>query len=378
MSGAEPEIAACTDRPLRSVWNSLGTSMPSEPACRPTIDAGTALGALPPLRVLMVTSEWTSGDNSNQTPFIGRQYEFLVRAGVGVDVVSFRGSKNPLNYIRGWFRCQARMRTGKYDLVHAQFGQSGILALPSSCPLVLTLRGSDLQGIVDGNGSVTLLGHVLIAVTRWASRRADAVVLVSRHMRQYLPKCRRVEIIPSGLDLELWNPTDPVSARRSLGWAAEDKVVLFVGNPEERRKNVALARRTIQILEKVRAVRLQIVWNVPHDQVPLMMSAADALLFTSRQEGSPNAVKEALACNLPVVSVPIADVPERCANVSTCVVTSGWDAGELAAGLNRVLDLPRSNEGRKSVQSLEEGLLTQKLISLYRSVAEGQQELRKL
>lgn len=335
------------------------------------------IGARQPLRVLMVTSEWPSDDRSKQAPFIARQYEFLVRAGVGVDVLFFRGSKNPVNYLRGWLRCQTRMRTGDYDLVHAQFGQSGILALPKVCPLVLTLRGSDLLGIVDAAGSMTFLGHILMALTRWVSRRADAVVLVSAHMLDYLPPCRRVEIIPSGLDLNLWAPTDRSAAREALGWAPDEKIVLFVGDPEVDGKNVELARRTMQIVEATRPARLQIVWAVPHDQVPLMMSAADALLFTSRQEGSPNAVKEALACNLPVVSVPIADVPERCGELSTCVVTSGWDADELAAGLNRVLDLPRSNEGRKSIQSLEEGLLTQKLISLYRSVVESEQERRR-
>lgn len=324
------------------------------------------------VRVLMVTSEWPTGDRSKQAPFVGRQYDFLVRAGIDVELLYFRGGKNPLNYLRGWLQCQWRLRAGRFDLVHAQFGQSGILTLPKACPVVLTLRGSDLQGIVDRDGSVTSLGHVLMALTRWVSRRVDAVVLVSEHMRKYLPRCRQAEIIPSGLDLALWAPVERAKARELLGWGPAEKVVLFVGNPDEGRKNMGLAHRTMEILQDARPARLHVVWNVPHDRVPLMMSGADALLFTSLQEGSPNAVKEALACNLSVVSVPIGDVPERCGGLSSCVVTSGWDARELASGLARVLDLPRSDEGRRSVQCLEEGLLTQQLISIYRSLLETQ------
>jgi glycosyltransferase involved in cell wall biosynthesis len=107
---------------------------------------------------------------------------------------------------------------------------------------------------------------------------------------------------------------------------------------------------------------------VPHEEVPLHMSAGDALVFTSRQEGSPNVVKEALACNLPVVSVRVADVPERLRGVVGCELCDDERPETLAAALERVLRRKQRSNGREAAQALDERLLTARLIEVYRSV----------
>ena len=100
------------------------------------------------LRVLMISSEWPSAEHPGSGIFIEQQARFLRSAGVDVDVVAFRGAKDPRRYVRAWIEVQRRVRAAEYHLVHAQFGQSGLLALPKRLPLVVTFRGSDLQGIV--------------------------------------------------------------------------------------------------------------------------------------------------------------------------------------------------------------------------------------
>ena len=108
-----------------------------------------------PLRVLMITSEWAS-DPGHTAHFIARQARFLRAAGVDVDVFAFRGGRRPLRYLTAWAKLQRRLRNGHhYDLVHAQFGQSGLLALPKRLPLVVTFRGDDLFGILGKDGRPT-------------------------------------------------------------------------------------------------------------------------------------------------------------------------------------------------------------------------------
>src|SRR5262249_28382427 len=83
--------------------------------------------------------------------------------------------------------------------------------------------------------------------------------------------------------------------------------------------------------------------SVEPGRMPFLMQACDCLLFTSDYEGSPTMVQEAMACNLPVVSVPVGDVPERLRDVEPSCVTSG-DPRELAAALAGILrDRRRSN-----------------------------------
>lgn len=94
-----------------------------------------------------------------------------------------------------------------------------------------------------------------------------------------------------------------------LGLPSDGRVALFVGDPARPEKRYWLAQKTVNLLVSRIQVELIVASSGPYEQVPLYyMNACDALLLTSSHEGSPNAVKEALACNLPVVSVDVGDV----------------------------------------------------------------------
>jgi glycosyltransferase involved in cell wall biosynthesis len=114
--------------------------------------------------------------------------------------------------------------------------------------------------------------------------------------------------------------------------------------------------------------RLVVAWRVPHSDIPLYMSGCDALVFTSMQEGSPNVVKEALACNLPIVSVPVGDVESRLKDIEGCELCSDENPETIAASLQRVLTRNGRIKGRETVLELDENVTTQKVISIYQAV----------
>src|SRR6266567_3548389 len=245
-----------------------------------------------PIRVLMITSAWPTPGQPRTTHFIKRQADFLRAAGVAVDVFQFRGDQRPDRYVAAWVRAQWRLRTSRYDLVHAQFGQSGVLALPRRVPLVVTFRGSDVLGIVsDVDGRYTWKGRVVQWLSRLVARRAEAVIVVSDHMKQSLPSSVAAAVIPSGLDLELFRPVPRDDARRALNLRLDRRYVLFVGKPTQARKRGDLARRAVELLDRSCAAELITAWGVPHDHIPLYMNACDVLVCTSMQEGSPNVVR---------------------------------------------------------------------------------------
>src|SRR5256714_12745312 len=112
-----------------------------------------------PIRVLMLTCAWPPPDRPGYTtPFIRRQVESLRAAGVEIEVFPFTSGMRPTNYLRAWVRARRPMQRGAYDLVHAQFGQSGLGALPKRLPLVVTFRGDDLDGIVGDDLRITPAG----------------------------------------------------------------------------------------------------------------------------------------------------------------------------------------------------------------------------
>ena len=317
----------------------------------------------------MVTSDWPLPGVPRTTTFIRRQAEFVQRAGVDLEVFPFHGDKNPYNYVRAWAKLRRHLQTRRYDLIHAQFGQSGLLAFPKRVPLVVTFRGSDVLGIVrDGDGVYTRAGRMLQRASRFVAKHADAVILVSAHLADHLNTSAPVHVIPSGLDFTMFRPIPQSEAREQLGFDARERVVLFVGNPAQARKRYTLAHRAIELLNERMPTRLVVAWQVQHEQVPVYMNACDAMIFTSMQEGSPNVVKEALACDLPVVSVKVGDVAERLRDVEGCELCVDDEPETIAAALERVLVRNRRVAGQASVRHLDEALLTEKVLDVYRSV----------
>src|SRR5947199_3724652 len=204
-----------------------------------------------PIRVLMITSGYPQPGQPHTHEFVKRQAEFLRAAGVEVEVFDFRGRQKLRHYVTGWARVRSRLGAGRYDLVHAQFGQSGLLALPKRLPLVVTLRGDDLQGIVDDvDGRIGLKGKVLQRISQWVASHADSVIVVSEHMRAFLDPVVPVYTIPSGLDFALFRLIPRDEARRPLGLPLDKRLVLWVGKPTNPRKRFPLAQRAMELLNQ--------------------------------------------------------------------------------------------------------------------------------
>ena len=320
------------------------------------------------MRVLMISSEWPTKESPNDVPFLVRQVAFLRQAGVEIDVLHFRGAKNPLRYLRAWIEAQHQIRRNHYDLIHAQFGQSALLAMPKRLPLLITIRGDDVEGIVGRNGQYTFAGYLLRLITRWLAGWADALIVVSAHMKRHFPHLKS-HVIPSGLDLNHFRPICQQDARRKLGLMSTKRLVLFVGNPDDPRKQFGLAQKAVSQIDPSLQAELVVAWNVPHSDIPIFMNASDVLIFTSMHEGSPNVVKEALACNLPVVSVIVGDVPDRLDNVNGCVVCADDKSTTIASALTQVLQLPERPVTRAAVQELDEQILTARVIEIYRTLS---------
>jgi teichuronic acid biosynthesis glycosyltransferase TuaC len=323
-----------------------------------------------PIRVLMVTSEWPTPDSPFLVPFLVQQVEFLRRARVEVEVFFFRGAKNPLNYLSAWlrFNWRYRRRRTEYDLVHAQMGQAALIPWPKRLPLIITFHGTDLNGLLSSDGRMTMQGRLLVWLGRTAARFADAVIIVSNEMRRRLPASIPLHVLPTGVDLGSLPNLALQEARQQLRLPLDERLVLFVGDPDNPLKGYARAKEAIEALNKRLPARLILGWGRPHNEIIRLMYACDALVVTSLQEGSPTIVKEALACNLPVVSVTVGDVVERLRGLEVCEIVPDHNTETIAAALERTLRRGGRIKGRDTIAKLDESVLTEVLIGIYRSV----------
>jgi glycosyltransferase involved in cell wall biosynthesis len=286
------------------------------------------------------------------------QMRSLAAVGVRVEYGFLSGRRSFAALARAWIRIRSLARQHEVQLVHALWGitTSLLTVLAGGWPVVISFSGSDLFGEVDGRGRRTLKGRVSRCVSQLSALGARRIIVKSEKMRRVLwPFTRqKAVVIPNGVDLLRFTPVSRDDARARLGWPVDDRVMLFFPSGGAPVKNAALAAA---VVERVRAempgARLEAVSDVAHDDLVLYYSAADVMLLTSFHEGSNNSLKEAMCCNLPVVSVDCGDSRERLAGVGNSFLVDAYDAQRLADAVLRVLRSGERSNGRESVAAID-------------------------
>jgi glycosyltransferase involved in cell wall biosynthesis len=326
------------------------------------------------VRILVVGGS-RNQEESGFDPWLQSQIASLRRAGLAVDSFVIHRAQRA-KYLRAIPRLRAELAHNRYDVVHAHYGYAGIVvAAQSHCPSVVTFHGDDLLGTPDSSGRATVWSQFWVRIHRRMARRVDAVIAVSDEMARVLD-CGNVRVIPCGVDTELFLPRDRDAARARLGWDTSQRYVLFAANPAFPRKCFPVARAAVDLLNSEGAGnRVELVCTysqpqavVPYEEVPLYMAAADALVVTAFWEGGPVVVKEAMACNLPIVSVDVGDVRQVVGDTPDCHVVAR-NPTEVARALTAVLDPPRRTIGRARVESVALPRIAERLIAVYESVA---------
>jgi len=329
-----------------------------------------------PMRVLMVIAPTPGTDLP--TVWARRQIDSLKAFGVVVDTYVFHNRRSVLGLIRGGLELRRKAREFDADLVHIHFGAAQAVAgvMCAGKPVILSFCGSDLLGNYDQQGRRTwsgLLSGLLSRLGAFGCRRAIAK---SKELRQalWLPLLReKCAIIPNGVDLDVFQPIPRARARALLGWNHDDPVVLFMDRKGAWVKDPELAHAAYKEAQQtVPSLRMYVLEHELPEHMPLFFCAADVLLLTSRHEGSNNTVKEALACDLPVVATACGDTPERLQGVHLSYVCSR-NARELGERLATVVTVGERSNGRQTVRELAIDRIALRIKTLYEEALVGRQ-----
>ncbi len=323
----------------------------------------------------MSTSEWPTKIRPHGAPFVVRQVEYLKANDVEVEVFHFRGGGNPLNYWRAQKEFKKIEQSFNPDIVHAQWGQSVLPTLPKQKPLVITYRGDDLEGVVNKNGKYGIKSFILKRVGRYVAKFANQRIVVSPHLIQKLPaKYRSAIVMPSGIESTIMPKESKEFLRQKWSFPEGKKVVLFPNNPDDPRKNIQLLKDAIALLstEDQKLLELKVIYGVTHPEILEQLKASDFLFFTSMHEGSPNVVKEAIALDVPVISVPVGDVPYRIGDIPGCFLTETYKAEDFANAIKSTLSYDYEGYSSKVyVEPIEEAKLNLKLREIYKSILQN-------
>jgi glycosyltransferase involved in cell wall biosynthesis len=320
------------------------------------------------MKVLVVTNLWPYEADPSYGCFVKAQMESLRPLGVDYDVLFINGRESRWNYMRALPQLWHRLRTCRYDLIHAHMGLSGLVArCQISVPLVVSFMGFDVTGKFKGSDHISAFGRFYQLSSFLLARLASAVIVKTAELKRRL-KLEAAQVIPNGVDLDLFQPTDQAEARRSLGLDRQKKLVLFPYDPQRPVKRLDLlesavgrARQAIPELEILR------VSGVPQSYMPLYMNAADVLVLPSQSEGSPNTVKEAMATNLPVIAVDVGDTAELIGQTEGCHLVAR-DAGEIAAKIVEVCCKGMRTRGRDCMARYSMENIAKQIAHVYSTV----------
>ncbi|MDZ7318953.1 MAG: glycosyltransferase [candidate division KSB1 bacterium] len=309
------------------------------------------------LKVLVITNTFPTPERPGATPCIKDQVEDLERLGVYVDVWFIDGRRR-INYLWGALKILAlSFQPRRYDLVHAFYGHSGALArLQTKYPVVATFLGSDLLDKKDGR-----IGK---AVARWV----DGLIVMTNEMKNVSGR-QDARIIPFGANMNIFKPYPKHQARHELGLPLYKKLVLFPWNPARPEKRHWMAEGVVALLKRQYDIELLTVFNQPREIIAKYMNACDVMLLTSKHEGAPLAVREALACGLPVVSVDVGDVRLMVESLNGGYIARE-DVADLAEKVSLVL-MQKDNLFQSSATIHDSLYSSQQVLAFYRDIIQG-------
>ena len=293
------------------------------------------------------------------------QADTLRTLGHEVDFFFIKG-RGLSGYLRSIPLIRRKIKNEGYDVIHAHYSLTAFaVSLAGRHRMVVSLTGSDVMGM-----------PLLLYLTRLFSRFRWAMVIVkTREMKARL-RAGKILIIPNGVDTCLFAPGDKSKAKEQLGLAGK-RIVLFVADPAREEKNYSLAREAVSRLGPDDTVLLP-VHGIPHEAMALYYNAADLLLLTSLWEGSVNSVKEAMACNLPVVSTDVGDVRENTQGLEGYYITS-FDTAEIADMVAMALDCKCEIRARERLfeLQLDSPSVARRLIEMYNYVISQPERMAK-
>ncbi|HOV16983.1 MAG TPA: glycosyltransferase family 4 protein [Candidatus Cloacimonadota bacterium] len=303
-----------------------------------------------------------SGNSSffEVSPFIKSQANSLIAVGHKVDLFPIKG-KGLQGYLKNIKKLRSHLRCNNYDIIHAHYSLCGIVTrLATNKPIVVSLMGSD----VHCNWFMRMI------ISLFVLRFWSATIVKSEEMKTTL-KISNLYVIPNGINLSVFKPMDQNQCRQELSLLPDKKYILFAADPTRKVKNFPLAQAAFALIND-QNVELITLGGIDHDKIPLYLNAADVLISTSIWEGSPNVIKEAMACNCPIVSTDVGDVRWLFDNLEGCFLAS-FEPNDFVAKIKLSLTLSKRTKGRDRIIELEldSDSVAHKLAGIYEQVING-------
>lgn len=299
-----------------------------------------------------------SGNRGEANITIKRQAESLTKIGCIIDFYLIKGG-GVFGYLGNILPLRKKIRNGNYDVIHSHYSLSAFVSsLAGARKMIVSLMGSDVKSSKYGK----FLIYIFSFLFSW-----HAIIVKSMDMKTDLG-LKKVHVIPNGIDINFFKPLDKKECCKNLKWDSTLKNILFAGNPARKEKNFELTKKAFALFNNSDSV-LHVLNDISPGELPLWYNAADAVILTSFWEGSPNVIKEAMACNRPVISTNVGDIAWLFGDTRGCYIipeNSKDQVQQIVLLIREAIKIENSN-GRSRIINLglDSTLIALKIIDIY-------------
>lgn len=320
------------------------------------------------MNVLFVASGNTKEGIS---PIIKSQGESLKKLDITVQYFPIEGG-GLRGYLRGALKLRKYLKNNFIDIIHAHYTLSGWSALLSLSkkPLILSLMGDDANGTYIDKSKIKFKSRYLKLLTFFIQPFVQAIISKSSNIERIVYRKGISYIIPNGVNINIFN-IHSNGFRKELGLESEKKYILFLADHKLPVKNYSLVQNAV---DRINETHLEVLspFPVAHEDVVKYLNSADVFVLSSFMEGSPNVIKEAMACSRPIVSTPVGDVDWVLGDTEGCYLAS-FDPSDFADKIKKSLlfaEQKGKTEGRKRILALglDSESVAKRIIEVYEKV----------
>jgi teichuronic acid biosynthesis glycosyltransferase TuaC len=324
------------------------------------------------MKVLYIVNVMADKQNPSTQPFVKAQIESMKKIGVDVSILNIKGNESKLNYLISIQRMRNLLKEKRFDIIHGHYVYSGwIAAFQRKAPVVVSFMGSDLHGSFKANGTLYLKGYFDIWVSKILQFFVKGIVVKSIEMQKKLLTKKKSVVLPNGVDFDLFREMSRDDACKKLGLDLKKKYILFAGHYKNPQKGFSILKKAIDILKvENHNVELLLAQGLEQNAIPFYMNASNVLALPSLREGSPNVIKEAMACNLPIVATDVGDVRELIEGVRGCKIVKR-DPLEFVKAIKQIIATLDRTNGRSIIDHLRIENTAQRLKRFYEKLLYG-------
>lgn len=311
------------------------------------------------LKILVVAGNYPDGTTLANI-FIKEQVESLMYnyPQLQVDVFNISSNISKKFYISRRKEFREYTMTNVYDIIHYHYGLTTLIGLFQELTgkQIITFHGSDINDI-----------KLHKFISRIAAKQFDHSIFVNNEMAKKI-KSRAYSVIPCGVNTDMFKPLEKKECRKKLGLDFNKKYVLFPSSKIHKLKNYRFVEKSISFLKSTNVEILELT-NIKRNLVPLLFNAIDVVVLTSLNEGSPQAIKEAAFCEIPIVSFDVGDVRkiiEGSTNSHIVEMNEKLFGEAIGAALNLGV-----NTGFRNLLEYDNKLISSKLFDVYNSVSKN-------